>query len=107
MTELGPKGHTQKLTQTIHTMEENKGTESKYAGLSKGQIKKLKEKEKKEREAAAAAGGGEEAKVEVDVEAPAGDAGKTAPKGKKAKKGKVGGLSEAAKQKILDQQRAA
>ena len=34
--------------------EENKG-ESKYAGLSKGQIKKLKEKEKKEREAAAAA----------------------------------------------------
>ena len=35
--------------------EENKGTESKYAGLSKGQIKKLKEKEKKDREAAAAA----------------------------------------------------
>ena len=43
--------------------EENKGAESKYAGLSKGQIKKLKEKEKKEREAAAKAGaaGGDEA----------------------------------------------
>ena len=34
--------------------EENKGEQGKYAGLSKGQIKKLKEKEKKEREAAAA-----------------------------------------------------
>ena len=48
--------------------EENKGTESKYAGLSKGQIKKLKEKEKKEREAAAkasAAGGDEAAAVDV------------------------------------------
>ena len=43
--------------------EENKGAESKYAGLSKGQIKKLMEKEKKEREAAAKAGaaGGDEA----------------------------------------------
>jgi hypothetical protein len=41
-------------------MEEEKKTEaSKYAGLSKGQIKKLKEKEKKDREAAAAAGDGE------------------------------------------------
>ena len=48
--------------------EENKGAESKYAGLSKGQIKKLKEKEKKEREAAAAAaaaGGGESAAADV------------------------------------------
>jgi len=35
-------------------MEEEKKTESKYAGLSKGQIKKLKEKEKKEKEAASA-----------------------------------------------------
>ena len=34
--------------------EEKKGDAGKYAGLSKGQIKKLKEKEKKEREAAAA-----------------------------------------------------
>ena len=50
--------------------EENKGAESKYAGLSKGQIKKLKEKEKKEREAAAqaAAAGGESA-ASGDVQA--------------------------------------
>lgn len=39
--------------------EDKKVTESKYAGLSKGQIKKLKEKEKKDREAAAAGGDGE------------------------------------------------
>ena len=44
-----------KRDQTTKMEEENKGTESKYAGLSKGQIKKLKEKEKKDREAAAAA----------------------------------------------------
>lgn len=49
-----------RILQTTVKMEEEKKTEaSKYAGLSKGQIKKLKEKEKKEREAAAA-GGGEE-----------------------------------------------
>ena len=36
-------------------MEGEEQKTSKYAGLSKGQIKKLKEKEKKEREAAAAA----------------------------------------------------
>ena len=33
--------------------DENAQTESKYAGLSKGQIKKLKAKEKAEKEAAA------------------------------------------------------
>ena len=38
-----------KVKESINVnMEESK---SKYAGLSKGQIKKLKEKEKKEREA--------------------------------------------------------
>lgn len=84
-------------------MEEQKN-ESKYAGLSKGQIKKLKEKEKKDREAAAAGGDGE-ATVEASLEegkAAAADAGAKAAKGKKGKKGKAGGLSEAAKQRILD-----
>jgi len=39
-------------------MQDESKQESKYAGLSKGQIKKLKEKEKKDREAAAAGGDG-------------------------------------------------
>jgi len=50
-------------------MEDQKGAESKYAGLSKGQIKKLKDKEKKEREAAAKSGGAAPADEEVKVEA--------------------------------------
>ena len=50
--------------------EENKTTEAgKYAGLSKGQIKKQKEKEKKERDAAAAAAAGGDAAAEERVEA--------------------------------------
>ena len=68
-------------------MEEEQKTESKYAGLSKGQIKKLKEKEKKEKEAAAKAAAGEAAGEEVKVEADMEDASPgVAAKGKKGKK---------------------
>jgi hypothetical protein len=90
-------------------MEAQPATEGKYAGLSKGQIKKLKEKEKKEREAAAAGTTGadqESAKVEADLEeSKAGDAASKAAGGGKAKKGKKGkgGISDAMKAKIAEQ----
>ena len=92
-------------------MEEEKKTEQggKYAGMSKGQIKKAKEKEKKEREAAAAQGtagaagagateGDSPVKVEGVLEPT--DSSSSAPgsKGKK-KKGKKGGPSQA----VLDE----
>ena len=87
--------------------EEKKGTESKYAGLSQGQIKKLKEKEKKEKEAAAE----QATPVDADAEVDAGleDAKEdtsAASKGSKAKKGKKskGGLSEAAKKALFEKQ---
>ena len=81
--------------------EENKNEQGKYAGLSKGQIKKLKEKEKKEREAAAAGGGAaDDAGVAAALESQ--DSASAPAKGGKAKTGKKGkgGLSEAMKAKI-------
>lgn len=90
-------------------MEEPTQSEGKYAGLSKGQIKKLKEKEKKEREAAAAAAAGGDAKVEANLEESKGDGAAPAKggKAKKGKKGKGGGMSEAMKAKLAEQQRIA
>jgi len=87
--------------------EEKKGTESKYAGLSKGQIKKIKDKEKKDKAAAAGGAAGAEGGVEVGLEDAAGEEApgkgvKAAKKGKKAK----GGLSEAAKARLLETQKA-
>jgi hypothetical protein len=87
--------------------EEKKGTESKYAGLSKGQIKKLKEKEKKDREAAAGQTNPTDADAEVDAGLEDAKEDNTpAAKGSKAKKGKKskGGLSEAAKKALFDKQ---
>jgi translation initiation factor 5B len=82
--------------------EEKKGTESKYAGLSKGQIKKLKDKEKKDKAAAAGATAGEGG-VEVGLEDAAAEEApaKGTKAAKKGKKGK-GGLSEAAKARLLE-----
>ena len=84
-------------------MEADKPAESKYAGLSKGQIKKIKEKEKKEKDAAAAAAAGGEVGAAMEDAPKAGPA--AAGKGKKATKGK-GGLSEAANKVIADRQAA-